>query len=178
MLSPACCASSCRCQISAWCRLQTILKRPGAYEALRGTDDEDEDTDQEAAHLLAPDLVSHQEGAEHFPVEQQNDPGGGLEGTMQLRLGSDSQRSQQAGPSSGPGSSPSSGWKSPAAAAQGSGQHLGTLRHSLEALSEASPVLAPNPVEAELCIAQKEATFQVGSLFSSKFGDWQVRREK
>ena len=166
---------ACRCQIPAWCRLQTILKRPGAYEALRGTDNEDEDTDQEAAHLLAPDPLSYQEGAEHLPVGQQNDPGNGLEGIIPLGLGSDSQRSHQAGPSSGSGSGPSSGLKPAAAAAQGSGQHQGTLRHSLEALSEASPVLAPNPVDAELRIAQKEATFRVGSLFIFKFGDRQVR---
>ena len=160
----------------ASCRLQTILKRPGAYKALIGTDDKDEDTDQEAAPLLAPEPSSHQEGTEHFPVGQQSSPGNGFGSTSQLGLGSGSPRSQQAGTSTGPGSGPGSSLKPPAAAAQGLGEHQGTLRHLPEALSEASQVVALSPVDAELRIAQMAAALQVGSLFSSfKLGDCQVR---
>ncbi len=149
----------------AWCRLQTILKRPGAYEALRGTEDEDKDrdTDQERAHLLAPEPSSHQEGAQlgsSAQLGQQNGPGHGLEDTSQLGLGSGSQRSQRAGTSTDPSSSPSSGLEPPAAAAQGPGAPQEALEH----MPEVSQVAAPNPVDAEIRMGQVEAAFQVGSL--------------
>lgn len=148
----------------AWCCLQTILKRPGAYEALRGTEDKDKDrdTDQERAHLLAPEPSSHQ-GAQlgsSAQLGQQNGPGHGLEDTSQLGLGSGSQRSQRAGTSTDPSSSPSSGLEPPAAAAQGPGAPQEALEH----MPEVSQVAAPNPVNAEIRMGQVEAAFQVGSL--------------
>ena len=165
VLSPACCASRLLLPDAAWCRLQTILKRPGAYEGLRGTDDEDEGTDQEGAHLLAPEVVSPQEGTERGSSpqpEQQNGAGNGWEGTSQHQLGSGSQHSQRAGPSCGPSSGPEP------PAAQGPGAPQETLRHMPEALSQ---VVAPDPADAESRTGQMEVAFQVGSLFSSfKFG--------
>ena len=151
----ACAKPSLRCKLPIapdpiWCRLQTILKRPGAYEALRGTEDECEDTDQEGAHLLAPELSTHQEGTDRGSSAQPGQHDGlshGLGGTSQLEIGS--WRSQQAGPSSG--------LKAPAAP-QGPGMPMETLEH----LPEVS-VLAPNPVDAELRAGHMAAALQVGS---------------
>ena len=160
VLSPACCASRLLLPDPAWCRLQTILKRPGAYEALRGTEDEDEDADQEGAHLLAPEPSSHQEGTEwgsDAQPRQRNGLSNGLAGTSQLELDSGSQRNQQAGHSTGP----SSGLKPPAAA-QGPDVPLESLGELPEALPEVS-VVAPNPVDAELHMGQMAAASQVGS---------------
>ena len=153
----ACAKPSLRCKLPIapdpiWCRLQTILKRPGAYEALRGTEDECEDTDQEGAHLLAQESSTHQEGTERGSSAQPGQHDGlsnGLDGTSQLKMGS--WRSQQAGPSSD--------LKAPAAP-QGPGMPLEILKQ----LPEVS-VVAPNPVDAELRAGHVAAAFQVGSLF-------------
>ena len=155
--SLACCAICLLLPDPVWWRLQTILKRPGAYEALRGLEDEDEDTGQEGAHLLAPEPSPHQEGTERGSSAQPGQHSGlgnGLVGTSQLELGTGSQRSQQTGPGSGP--------SRPPAAAQGPGVPLETLEHLPEALPEVA-IVAPNPVDAELRMGQMAAAFQVGS---------------